>query len=296
MHNKACHFALALLLSTLTASAETQPDQAPPVDAVRQLQLAEQKSRLIETLIATPAMQGALQGKNPEAQGWVNISRTLLEQARTAMRNAQPDEAIEKLDEALRSLSKASGALASDRVAGLAARKKQFAEQVSQLDSYRRTLEEMVAVPRTAAPARRLISELERMAAAAQKLFDEQKVEAAIQQMTAAYNLAVGEISRLRDGQEVVHSLNFASPREEFDYEQKRYHSNEILVGMLSREGRAQGETGRLVAGFLRSAGELKEAAATKAAGNDYPAAIKDMEKANQHLNRALQLMGVAVF
>lgn len=296
MHNKACHFALALLLSTLTAWAETPPGQAPQTDTARQLQLAEQKSRLIETLIATPAMQGALASKNPEARDWVNISRTLLEQARTAMRNEQPDEAIEKLDEALRSLSKASGALASERAASLPTRKKQFDEQVSQLDSYRRTLEEMAAVPRTAAPARRLIGELDRMAAEGHQLFAQQKFDAAIKQMAAAYNLAVAEISRLRDGQEVVHSLNFASPREEFDYEQKRYHSNEILVGMLSREGRAQGETGGLVAGFLRSAGELKEAAATKAAGNDYPAAIKDMEKANQHLNRALQLLGVAVF
>lgn len=296
MHSKACHFALALLLTTLNAWADTPSGQAAPVETARRLQLAEQKSRLIETLIATPAMKKALDGKNPEAQGWVNISRTLLDQAKAAMQNGQADEAIEKLDEALRSLSKASGALAGDRVAGLLTRKKEFDEQVTQLNTYRRTLEEMAAAPRTSAAVRRLIIQLDIMAAEGHKLFDKQKFDEATKQMTAAYNLAVAEISRLRDGQEVVHSLHFASPREEFDYEQKRYHSNEILVGMLSREGRAQGEAKGLVEGFVRSAGELKEEAAAKAAGNDYPAAIKDMEKANQHLNRALQLMGVAVF
>ncbi len=296
MHNKGCHFVLALLLTTLTAWADTPPSAAAPVDQSRKLQLAEQKSRLIETLIATPAMKKALEGKNPEAQGWVNISRTLLDQAKTAMQNEQPDEAIEMLDEALRSLSKASGALASDRIAGLLTRKKDFEEQVKQLDSYRRTLEEMAAVPRTSDSARRLIIQLDIMVAEGHKLFDKQKFDDALKQMTAAYNLAVAEISRLRAGQEVVHSLHFASPREEFDYEQKRYHSNEILVGMLSREGRAQGEAKGLVDGFVKAAGEMKEEAAAKAASNDYPAAIKDMEKANQHLNRALQLMGVAVF
>lgn len=294
MNNTAAHLALALLLVT-PVWADTPPGQPRQPETERRLQLAAQKSRLIETLIATPAMKQALDGKNPEAQGWANISRTLLEQAQMAMRNEQPDEAIEKLDEALRSLSKASGALAGERNSGQSAHRQQFEEQRAQLDSYRRTLEEMATVPRTAASARQLIGRLDAMVGEAHKLLDKQG-DAALKQMAAAYNLAVSEISRLREGQEVVHSLHFASPREEFDYEQKRYHSNEILVGMLSREGKAVGESRELVEGFVRTAGEMKAQAAVKAAGNDYPAAIKEMEKANQHLNRALQLMGVAVF
>ncbi|PKO33892.1 MAG: hypothetical protein CVU34_11035 [Betaproteobacteria bacterium HGW-Betaproteobacteria-7] len=296
MHKKACHFALVLLIATLTAWADTTHITPPADDLSRKLLLAEQKSRLIDTLINTPTIKAANENDNPEAAAWINVSRTLLNQAREAMRLRQADEAIEKLDEALRSLSKASSTLANSRSASIVARKKQFEEQTNQLASYRRALEEMVVSPQTSLGARRLMVSLDQLSDQARKLFKNEQFEAANKRMDEAYKLAVSEISRLREGQEVVLTLNFSSPREEFDYEQKRYHSNQILVGMLTREGRAQGEMRNLVDGFVHSAGQMKEEATAKASANDYKTAIKDMETANQHLNRALQIMGVPVF
>lgn len=296
MHKKACQILLALLITSLAAWADAPDNATALADASRTMQLAEQKSRLIDTLINTPAIKAARESENPEAVAWINISRTLLAQARESMRLQQADEAIDRLDEALRSLSKASSTLANSPSASIVAKKKQFDDLTTQLASYRRTLEDMIATPQTSQAARRLMTRLDLLSDQGHKLFEKKHFEEANKLMQEAYKLAVSEISRLRDGQEVVLTLTFNSPREEFDYEQKRYHSNQILVTMLTREGRAQAETRDLVDGFVQSASQMKNEATAKAGANKYADAIKDMETANQHLNRALQIMGVPVF
>lgn len=265
-------------------------------DVNPKLTLAQQKAKLVETLINTPAMKAAQQGKNPDITAWLTQSHSLLALAGSAIAAGRPEEAIEQLDEALRNLSKASSQLTADGTGASGAQKKQFDEHASQIDSYRRTLQDMTNTPQTASQARLLIGKLDAMTTEGRKLFDSGRRDEAIQRMAAAYKLAVEEISRLRDGQEVVMRLHFNSPREEFDYEQKRFYSNEILVGMLIREDRATGDTRKLVDSYVQGASTVKAEAAGKASAGDYAAAIKDMEKANQQLNRALQMMGVPVF
>ena len=154
----------------------------------------------------------------------------------------------------------------------------------------------MTNTPQTAAAARQLIVRLDGMTAEARKLFDNGQQDEANKRMAASYKLAVEEISRLRNGQEVIMRLQFASPREEFDYEQKRFYSNEILVGMMIREERASGESRKQVDAYLQGANAIKADASNRASTGDYASAVKEMEKANLQLNRALQIMGVPVF
>lgn len=262
----------------------------------QKLVLAQQKARLVEVLINAPAMRAAQDGKNPEAAALIAQSRNLLSQAGSAISLTRAEEAIEQLDEALRNLSKASSQLTSDKPGGSSAQKRQFDEHTSQIESYRRTLQDMTNTPQTAAPARQLIARIDSMAAEGRKLFESGQLDDANKRMAATYKLAVEEISRLRDGQEVVMRLHFNSPREEFDYEQKRFYSNEILIGMMIREGRASGETRKQVDAYVQEANAIKTGAASRGNAGDYAAAVKDMEKANLQLNRALQTMGVPVF
>ncbi|MCG2577191.1 hypothetical protein LZ012_09290 [Dechloromonas sp. XY25] len=290
-HLKIRRLGLAMLFAGLAFCAA--PAAADPNP---KMTLAQQKAKLLETLINTPAMKAAQDGKNPEVANWLAQSRTLLAQANSAISAAHPEEAIEQLDEALRNLSKASSLLTADGSSGVGAQKKQFDNHASQIESYRRTLQEMTSTPQTAAAARQLIVRIDAMSTEGRKLFDAGRHEEANKRMAAAYKLAVEEISRLRDGQEVVMRLQFNSPREEFDYEQKRYYSNEILVGMLIREERATGDARKQVDAYVDAANSVKSEALAKASASDYPAAVKEMEKANQQLNRALQMMGVPVF
>lgn len=290
MRYKTRQIGLALLLTSMVAWADI------PSDANKKQQLAEQKSKLVETLVNTPAMRNAATGKNAEAAGLINKSRTLLDLAKADIGKAEPDEALENLDEALRSLSKASSLLTSDGHASEANLRRQFQEYSNQIESYRRALEEMASSGQATTQAKQSLTRLDVLTNEGRKLFDSGKLGEANKRLADAYKLAVEDIARLRDGQEVVLRLHFNSPREEFVYEQKRYHSNEILVGMLAREDRLSGESRTQVDAYTKVALDHKESATGKAIANDYPAAIKEMEKANHQLNRALQLMGVPVF
>lgn len=277
---------LALAICSTPASAETN----------QKFTLAQQKAKLVETLINAPAIRAAQDGRNPEVVALIAQSRQLLSQAGNAISLTRAEEAIEQLDEALRKLSKASSQLTGDKPDAGGALKRQFDEHASQIESYRRTLQDMTNTPQTAAAARQLIVRIDGMTAEGRKLFDNGQHVEANKRMAASYKLAVEEISRLRDGQEVVMRLQFASPREEFDYEQKRFYSNEILVGMMIREDRASGEARKQVDTCLQGANAIKAEASGRASAGDYATAVKEMEKANLQLNRALQMMGVPVF
>lgn len=290
MRYKTRQIGLAILLTSLAAWADI------PSDVGKKQQLAEQKSKLVETLVSTPAMRSAAAGKNPEVASLVNRSRTLLDLAKDDIGKAKPDEAMENLDEALRTLSKASSLLTSDSNASEANQRRLFEEYTNQLESYRRALQEMAGSGQTATQAKQSLSRLDGLTSEGRKLFDSGQLLEANKRLADAYKLAVKDIARLRDGEEVVLRLHFDSPREEFVYEQKRYHSNEILVGMLIREDRFSGEAKAQVDSYAKAALDYKESAAEKAVSNNYQAAVKEMEKANHQLNRALQLMGVPVF
>lgn len=291
MHRSICRHSLKTILVALTICstplfAETN----------QKLILAQQKAKLVETLINAPAIRAAQESRNLEALALIEQSRQRLSQAGNAIDLARAEEAIEQLDEALRNLSKASSLLTSDKPGAGSALRKQFDEHASQIESYRRTLQDMMNTPQTATAARQLIVRIDGMVAEGRKLFDNGQHVEANKRMAATYKLAVEEISRLRDGQEVVMRLQFASPREEFDYEQKRYYSNEILIGMMIREDRATGEARNQVDTYLQGANAIKSEASGRAKAGDYAAAVKEMEKANLQLNRALQMMGVPVF
>lgn len=253
-------------------------------------QLAEQKRRLVAALLDGPAIKAA--GARADTAALVAASRRLLEQATTQLQASRADDAIRELDEALQNLAKAGRLQGGDAQADA----RQYQQRAAAVASFRRAIEDMAASPPTAAAAGRLLSRVEQLAAAAQRSVEAGNGNDGLQRITEAYRLAVGEISRLRQGQEVVWRLAFASPREEFDYEQQRYRSNELLVALLSREDGAGAETRARVAGLLRDAAELKEAAAVKAGASDHAAAVKDMENASLLLNRALQLLGLPVF
>lgn len=291
MHRSICRHSLKTILVALTICstplfAETN----------QKLILAQQKAKLVETLINAPAIRAAQESRNLEALALIEQSRQRLSQAGNAIDLARAEEAIEQLDEALRNISKASSLLTSDKPGAGSALRKQFDEHASQIESYRRTLQDMMNAPQTATAARQLIVRIDGMVAEGRKLFDNGQHVEANKRMAATYKLAVEEISRLRDGQEVVMRLQFASPREEFDYEQKRYYSNEILIGMMIREDRATGEARNQVDTYLQGANAIKSEASGRAKAGDYAAAVKEMEKANLQLNRALQMMGVPVF
>ncbi len=258
--------------------------------------LVEQKYRLIETLLNAPTANAA------ESAALTNNSRRLLGQAREAMNNAQWDEAARLLDEALKATSAASRKMSPDGSgsggSGLseAALQKSLADKAQQVATYRASLVDMTRDPKQGAAARQLLARLDVLLAEAKQLSDGGRLSEANKKMAAAYKLTVEEIAKLRAGQEVVLSLTFETPADEYAYEQRRFDSNLTLVEMMVAEGRAEGQKRTLVNGFVTEGQRLKTLASADANANRHKAAVELMEQASGQLNRALQSMGLPVF
>lgn len=288
-HEFATALSLICLLAALPAAAQ------PAKGTDQQQRLAEQKLKLVEMLVNSPAAQASGASSDSETAALVERSRELLKQAREDLAAQRHAEAAQTLDEALRSVSRAN----SRNSGGLSesAQKQRLKDMTEQVATYRASLADLARTQGGATSAQASLQKVDALTEESRKLAAAGRLGDANKRIAEAYKLEVEETSRLKAGQEVVMSLKFDSPAEEYAYEQKRFQSNEILLGMMIAEGRAQGdEKRRLVDGFVREATKLREEAAAQARSNGFKDAVATMEKAIVQLNRALQSVGVPVF
>lgn len=287
MHRPIRALVLATIVLALPAAAQTTPDPE------QQRRLAEQKLRLVEMLVNSPAAQAAA-GRDTDSAALIERSRGLLTEAREALAAQRHADAAKALDEALRNVSRANSRTAgglSDSV-----QKQRLQDMSEQVATYRTALVELGKNPKVGSAAQAALLRVDALADEGRKLAAAGRLGDANRRMAEAYKLEVEEISRLRAGEVVTLSLKFNSPAEEYAYEQKRFQSNEILVGMMIADGRAEGDRRRMVDGFIQEAGRLKADAISHAINNNHQEAVTAMEKAYAQLNRALQAMGVPAF
>lgn len=276
--------ARTLLGFLLLLSFAAQAQDSTPEDRRR---LVEQKMRLVEMLVSTQA------GKASSER--LERSTAALSQAKQALTENRLDDAAGILDAALRTSAPAPGASKSSALSQEALRSA-YQNLVEQVATYRASVEDLATHPRLGSAARVLITRIDGKSAEARKLVAAGNQEAANRTLGEAYQLAVGELAKMRAGDEVVLSLNFASPAEEFAYETRRFESSEMMATMLLKEGKAEGDRRQSVDAFLAEGKRLRGDADGLARSGRHKEAVGVMEKAVAQLTRALQAMGVPVF
>lgn len=256
-----------------------------------QRRLLEQKLRLVEMLLKSPAAQA----REGEAATGIAEGRDALTQARTALAESRLDDAAMLADRALKSVSAASRRGATAPLSE-SAQRKSLDDLGSQLASYRTSIVELGSDAKVGDAARALLARIDSARDESARLAADGQLGDANRTLAGAYRLAVEEIARLRQGQEVVMSLKFETPADEFAYEQRRFASNDILVEQMIAQGKAEGGRQVLVDKFSADARRARGEAEALAASGDYQGAVALMEQAVGQLNRALQTMGVPVF
>ena len=272
-----------LLAASLAGAQEGTPDE--------QRRLVEQKMRLVEMLVNVQAAKSG----TAVATDRLEKGRKALSLAREAVSENRFDAAEQILDEALRSSSSGSRGVPQSTLSEDALRNA-YQNLIEQVATYRASVEDVATDPKIGSAARVLLTRIDGKSAEARQHATAGRFEQANRLLGEAYQLAVSELSRLRSGDEIVHSLNFASPVEEYAYEIKRFESNQILVNMMIGEGKAEGEKRSMIDGFLAEARRLRGEADERSKTGRHKDAVNLMENASGQLNRALQLMGVPVF
>lgn len=277
------------VLFSLTAAAEGNEEEQS------RRRLIEQKIRLVETLAGSPAAKSAAV-PGSEVAALVASGRKSVEAARGALVTGQLDEAIRLADEGLKAVSLISRRAASENALSDSVQRKHYDELRLQVTTYRSAAADLARDSRMMAAAHKLLMQIDPSLDEADRLAGQGRYADSNNKLSEIYRMAVAEISRLRAGQEVVLSLKFDNPADEYLYEQKRFSSHQIMVDMLVAEGKAEGGRLGLIEGFVGEGRRLKLEAETLADKGRHKDAVALMEKASAQMVRALQAMGVPVF
>jgi hypothetical protein len=218
----------------------------------------------------------------------------LREQARRALADGDLDLAEKDIGLALRSISAATTALAQEGRSSEDVARRNAALR-DEIRGYRESFNQTVlskgpqfASLLDAARVDELIAEADALSASGEHA-------RAATPLQEAYQLTVNALTRLRENETVVYSLNFRTPADEYRYEEKRHESYALLVHQMVSSGAAKGSRAELVNRFLEQAARLAEQARREAGAGDHAAAIETMEDANQSMVRALQMMGLSI-
>jgi hypothetical protein len=292
---KLAYASVALLLICWISPGHAQTSAAD--GSAQKRQLIEQKIRLLDMLVNSPAASNAAAGRDPESAALIEKGRKSFETAKQAFADNRVDEASRLLDEALKSTSLASKKISSDG-SGLSesAQRKSLADMAEQVISYRASVAEFTHDAKVGAVARQLLGQIDVLLAESKQLADAGRLGEANKKMASAYKLTVEEITKFRAGHEVVMSLKFNTPADEYAYEQKRFNSSLTMIDMMIGEGRADGQKRKLVESFVAEGNRLRSLAESEAGSKHHKEAVVLMEKAGGQLNKALQSMGIPVF
>ncbi|WP_455216684.1 hypothetical protein [Kaarinaea lacus] len=136
----------------------------------------------------------------------------------------------------------------------------------------------------------------------AQTKLDEARIQAdkgnnaeALNLTNSAYLSVKLSLTKLREGQTLVRSLNFETKEDEYRYELGRNDTHNMLVNTVLKEKRQDPRFGKMMDIPLGQAEKLRQKAEAEAAGGDFETAIKTMEESTSNIIKAIRMAGIFI-
>jgi len=302
-------FSVTLLLSSVIAAAEPQPQAAAdkPVQESAASRLATSREHVdkdqlagrfesVKHLLETSAAARQIEaGKNPRAIALREDARGLYNTARVAYNEGDLHKARLLVEEAAKTMFKAVSAAAPGSVS---AKKVEADFKVRQesvkalLAAYKR-----IAIEKPASKGvGETVAHVENILFEATKLADAGKYAEGRTELDRAYVTLKTGVRGLREGDTLVRSLNFANKEQEYRYELDRNDTHQMLIKALVDEKRANSpDLSRRVSAFVARAKELRAKAEASATAKDFAGAIKLLEDSTAELVKAIRNAGVFI-
>jgi tetratricopeptide (TPR) repeat protein len=141
----------------------------------------------------------------------------------------------------------------------------------------------------------RSAEDLRHQAQTAKQLAEAGKVEQAKVSLDGVYEETKAELEKLREGETLVRTLEFASDEEEYRYELDRNDTHQMLVKVLLEDRVKKPGTRKQVDGFVAKSNALRSQAEAEAGAGAYDRAVDILEKATKELQRAIRSAGVYI-
>ncbi len=139
------------------------------------------------------------------------------------------------------------------------------------------------------------IERIDALTKAAADAAAENRFDRANRLLASAYQITVANITRLRANETIYHKLEFNSPDDEYRYEQQRYLSHELLLGMMVSEMAFDDVRRHHIDMLVNSAAKLHERARQLWRAQQQRDAIGTEGEAVLELVTALRLAGLHI-
>lgn len=294
----------ALILAGVSVAGvahANQPETTPPgAQSPAALQAAyANKLRLVGVLLAqSPAVRRIPDSGNSAARRKLAEAQSLHAGAEGEAAAGNLESAVAMLDRALLEIVGAARLVPdpAQQVAQERARYLSLAESTRAFQSLYDGLAARMAERRVRANAPAYDSAQAGAALAqAETLARGERYDEAGKLLLRAYADVVGALNGLLMAQTIVYDQKFASVADEFRHELARSRSYEDLVPLAVAQLGPTRETAGLADRYVQQGRGLREQAQRQADGGDHGAALKTLQEATGHLQRALRIVGVIV-
>ncbi len=281
--------AVALLTMAAVAIVTTavSASERIPVEAG----LVAQKSVFLERLVTDSFSSRTItQSGDLGAIAKLEDSRRLVEEAKSLLSDGDFAQADQKLDRALGLVNVEARRLSVKDI------KKRREEEA--FEKRRHTVEVFLSAYERvsdASPAGTTIQHAEiikRLMAEADALKKAKHYEKALAMLDRAYEITRGDIRTAREGQTLVRSLVFDTPKDAYEYELGRTASHFLLLEFAIENKRPAPSLLKGMESKRGGAKELRANAKKKAAEGNYVAAIGDLEAATEELLKGIRMSG----
>jgi hypothetical protein len=252
----------------------------------------KQKLGFAEMMVnSSPVAKRIATANNAEAQGLLDKAKIEVRTAHAALDAGKTAAAMAAVDEAVRLMSDAGRLLPAENGQDYKARYTELLDQIQGFDkSYQKNVEKGVKPKNGKMLDRANFDALMREAAMYAK---REQYQDAAKRLETANDMITEALGALLQAQTVVYDKNFATPKEEYEFELSRYDSYEELIPLAIEQRGPLPQTVKMMNQLAGRAKEIHEEGTALAAKGDHKMAIMALQAATEKLQQALRLAGV---
>jgi len=234
---------------------------------------------------------------SPEARKMLEQARTLLSDARAAFDRGQLQDAWTNVEKALAAAAQAGKTGNAAPQVENDDEQRRYAEMLGNVRnfeaSYHRNVEKIKQSRGDQAVAPLDQDRLDDLKQRAEELAGKGSFTEANKLLHEAQRLVSGALSKTFAGEMIVYDKTFATPADEYYYEEARYKSYEELIPLAIEQKQPTESTLALMNDFVEKGKALASQAKQQAVKGDHKTAITTMQQATEHIIRALRVAGV---
>jgi HEPN domain-containing protein len=236
------------------------------------------------------AKSGMLDAISLQTQG-----KQMLEQAKAELKAGNNTKAYADADQALEMLKKSSSMVPSE--SELQQLKTHYEELLTSIKNFEKSHADNVKRITKAKGEKAVVDydkeEVESLKAEGMRLAKKGDYVKANQSLGKAQHMITVALQQMLQSQTIVYDLKFDTPKDEYEYELKRFGGYEELIPVAIEAKKPTEGAIKLMKSYLEKSRKMRDEAKKKAGAGDYPVAIRMMQDATKTVRLALRMVGV---